>query len=431
MRKTPGMQKRAGVQGPTESARAKAMGHSPGREDDLSVVRSKVGELLDRGDEHRAALERFRPSVAITKRVPVADPSNAGWRDLFISRNETGDVLHSQGNLLAALDSYRASLAIAKRLAATDPGNARWDGLFISYGKIGDVLRSQGNLRAALEKYRASLTMAERLAAADPGSARWHDLSISHEKIGDVLRRQGNVPKALESYRASLLMAERLAVADPGNAGWQRAVSMSHKIGLVLLSQGDLRAALESLRASFVIAQRLPTHPAMRSRFPPYIDLMADLIVDLESRVDREEEAISKGKQSKKSLSHGEIPTKAPRLWRGARKEVVNPKQFVEEVYGRAIEAGMTQVDLKRLDGKLYVAFHNWCKRHGVPPQSVVPSSETDVDRVVAEFGRTPTHAEALAALRTGTPEGLAVWKAYSALAVRRTRGKAKGSALG
>jgi hypothetical protein len=214
-------------------------------------------------------------------------------------------------------------------------------------------------------------------------------------------------------------MAERLAVGDPGNSDRQRVVAMWHKIGVVLYSQGDLQGALESLRAAFAIAQRLPPHPATRSQFRSYIDLFTDVIVDLELRVDREEEAISKGKQSRKTVSRSDIPAKAPRLWGGARKEVVNAKEFVEEVYGRAIQAGMTQKDLRRLDPKLYMAFHKWCGRNGVDPQAILPSSHTDADEVVARLGRRPTRAEAIAALQTGTKEGQEVWRAYEALGRR------------
>ena len=144
---------------------------------------------------------------------------------------------------------------------------------------------------------------------------------------------------------------------------------------------------------------------------------------------------ISNKLRAKSSKDHQTgIPSKALRLWRGGHVERLNAVEFINQVYGPAIDAGMTQVDLRRLDPKLYMAFHKWCGRSGLNPRSIIPASRVDPDGVVAEQGgRRPTRAEALAALRTGTEEGLKLFRAYEALGRRerkygskRPRAKAK-----
>jgi hypothetical protein len=125
-------------------------------------------------------------------------------------------------------------------------------------------------------------------------------------------------------------------------------------------------------------------------------------------------------------------PTNPPRLWRNAHLEKMNAKDFILEVYSDAIMAGMTQADLKRVDPKLYTAFHNWCSHQGFDPQSVLPSSQIEADTIVAKHGgRRPTRSEAIAALRTGTREGLELFKAYEALGRRERKRAPKKANLG
>ncbi len=120
-------------------------------------------------------------------------------------------------------------------------------------------------------------------------------------------------------------------------------------------------------------------------------------------------------------ISTAEIPARPPRRWRGKNEEL-NAKEFVQAVYGDAIRAGMTQADLRRLDRKLYLAFHKWCGRHRIDTRAVLPSSRANPDLVAAQRGGPPSYREALDALRTGTSEGLEVWKAYQSLGRRRRK---------
>jgi hypothetical protein len=238
-----------------------------------------------------------------------------------------------------------------------------------------------------------------------------------------------SMPDLLTEIIASFELKERSfrikALGPRSSLGWgveaafarelkARAADARVRIS-VFVEEAFTEWLLEKERAEYTA----PDGPYSFDIAPP-----ADDALDWTSRENTEERAISDVSHPRgRKFSSGKIPMEAPRLWRGAREEVQNAKEFVEKVYGSAIKAGMTQVDLRRLDAKLYRAFHNWCGQNKVSPQSVLPSSRKNPDAVVARRGRRPTRAEALAALRTGTKEGLDLWKAYEALGRRERKG--------
>ena len=240
---------------------AEADPSNAGWQRDLSVSQEKIGAVLRAQGDLAGALATYRESLEVMRRLAEADRSNAGWqRDLSVSHNKVGDVLRAQGDLAGALAAYRESLELRRRLAEADPSNAGWQrDLSVSQERIGDVLCAQGDLAGALAAYRESLAVSRRLAEADPSNAGWQrDLSVSQEKIGDVLRAQGDLAGAQAAYRESLEVSRRLAEADRSNAGWQRDLSVSQdRIGDVLRAQGDLAGALAAYRESLEVMRGL------------------------------------------------------------------------------------------------------------------------------------------------------------------------------
>jgi tetratricopeptide (TPR) repeat protein len=195
----------------------------------LSVAHDKIGDVLVAQGESSAALASYQTALAISERLSKSDPSYALWQqDLSTWHNKIGNVLQEQGERTAALANYRASLSIRERLAKADPDNAAWQrNLLVAYGYVGEALLAQGERSAALASFQASVAIAERLAKVDPGPQGQRDLAVLHNKIGDVLVAQGERLRALASYQASLNIAERLTEGDPGNAEWQRDMVVS------------------------------------------------------------------------------------------------------------------------------------------------------------------------------------------------------------
>ena len=95
---------------------------------DLAVAHGKVGDILFWKRDLQGALKNFREAAKITNILAAVDPDNLEWqRDLSVSFSKIGDVsfgVGSKESVRAALDSYRKSLEIRKRLAEADPLSA-------------------------------------------------------------------------------------------------------------------------------------------------------------------------------------------------------------------------------------------------------------------------------------------------------------------
>lgn len=223
--------------------------------------------IVDQGDVLRAqgdlagAQAAYRESLAVSRRLAEADPSNAVLqRDLGMSHSKVGNVLRDQGDLVGAQEAYREALAVMRRLAEADPSNAgRQRDFGVSQGKVGDVLHDQGDPDGALEAYRDARVVIRRLVEADPSKALWRrDLGTSQERIGDMLRDQGDPAGALEAYGEALAVRRRLAKSDPSNAVWQRDLSfILTRLAQFHEQQGAQTEALPLAEESLEIDERL------------------------------------------------------------------------------------------------------------------------------------------------------------------------------
>ena len=231
------------------------------RQRDLTVVYEKIGGVLLAHGAVEQALALFRESLRIREQLAAVNPDNALWqRDLSVSHEKIGDILLAQAKPDDALASYRASLAAAESLTARDPANAQFQrDLSVVQEKLADVLADQGAKDEALKYYQSSLAIRMRLAAADPANAGWQrDLAIAYSKIGDVSALRGERDEALRNYQANFAIIEKLARGDPKNAGLQRDLMVSHnRIGDMRWAKGERAEALSSYRAALVIGERL------------------------------------------------------------------------------------------------------------------------------------------------------------------------------
>ena len=156
--------------------------------------------LRDQGNL-AAALDAYKASLAMPRRLAKADPGNAGWqRDLSRVAQQDRRRAARPGQSAAALEGYNASLAIAERLAKADPGNAGWQrDLSVSHNNDRRRAAGPGHLAAALDVIglaRHPRALPRPTLAMPAGSM---SLALSHGRIGDVLRKQGNLPPALDA----------------------------------------------------------------------------------------------------------------------------------------------------------------------------------------------------------------------------------------
>jgi non-specific serine/threonine protein kinase/serine/threonine-protein kinase len=186
----------------------------------------KAGDILGNpghgnlGDEP-GALKYYDKADAILESLSAAAPSDADVRRRrSVIRERIGYLLEQQGKLSEAEDNYARALAITQSLAAESPGNAGTQrALAAGYARMGKVQSLKMNYGAARENYRKSLDLLESLLAADPSNARArYSLAQVHAMHGDLLRKSGDLEAAKRAYRNTLALFEELARADPKNA---------------------------------------------------------------------------------------------------------------------------------------------------------------------------------------------------------------------
>ena len=108
---------------------------------------------------------------------------------------DRGDLLQAQGDLSGALAAYRESLALSRRLAEADPSNAVWQrDLSVSLTKLAQFFERIGDRAAAHDHAVESLAIDERLSALDPSNAVWQkDVAITRTlvaRLGDSALRK-------------------------------------------------------------------------------------------------------------------------------------------------------------------------------------------------------------------------------------------------
>jgi tetratricopeptide (TPR) repeat protein len=228
---------------------------------DLSLALTRVGDVLLRQGETKAALDSYKEGLGISRQLAEADRGSAlAQRELAVALIKLGDVQLQQGETKAALDSYQESLGVFRQLAAADRRStlARRD-LALCLERVGDVQLRQGKTKETLDTYQESLGIRRELAEADrnlPQAQR--DLSLALERVGDVQLRQGGPKAALTFYQESLGVRRKLARADRHSALAQRDLAVAlNKLGGVQLEQEDTKGALASYQESLGVSRQL------------------------------------------------------------------------------------------------------------------------------------------------------------------------------
>ncbi len=61
------------------------------------------------------------------------------------------------------------------------------------------------------------------------------------------------------------------------------------------------------------------------------------------------------------------------------------PQDFIRRVYGDRLGRGLTQADIRRVDGQLYQALHNWLRKNALTIE--LPTRTEAVDKKLSLFG--------------------------------------------
>lgn len=235
---------------------------------DLAVSLEHIGST--EGAHPEEALKSYEAALAISEKLAAADPANRqGQRELADRLSTLGDFFSSRGEADAALQRYRVSLVIRKRILAAGHApravHRQAQGQVAGVEqRIGDELQELGDPAGALRSYRSSHAILAQLAAADPSSdAAQRELFYSENRIGSALRALGDTAGALRAYQSARLMS---AAAARAGGLWRLLLAVpDENAGDTLSAQGDLAGALNSYRASVAILEQLAAEDGAQS----------------------------------------------------------------------------------------------------------------------------------------------------------------------
>ena len=215
-----------------------------------SIMESKVAKTLLLTGDTEGALERFKESEKLARKVLELDPNQVWARGaVSVAAIDRGDIERDRGKLDEALARYREALAIREVLWDLDQANTWFqDRLAIALERVGDVL-ARKRLWSEAEPYQErSLGLRRQRALAAPADvAAQRELAVSHEKLGNVRADLGQFESGLEHQREALRIREELFEASPDNAEASRDLAVTHfKLGLVFESAASGRIRPET-----------------------------------------------------------------------------------------------------------------------------------------------------------------------------------------
>jgi tetratricopeptide (TPR) repeat protein len=189
----------------------------------LATSQCRMGTLLNRKVEPRAALEALEQCAAARETLARRDPANAMWqRNLMMAYGNIGSTrggpfTTNLGEPRQAALYYGKALAIAERMHEADPENrtAELD-TAAALLRLGSLPPEPGQEAAALERIRRACAILERLRQADPQSVSIaHQLSVAYEYAGHRLMDMHRPSAAMAEFQKSLTVAEQDFQAHP------------------------------------------------------------------------------------------------------------------------------------------------------------------------------------------------------------------------
>ena len=216
---------------------------------ELAFGHSNVGRVLATRNEPQAALAHYRHLVTILEDLVDDQPRKAWQAELASAYLLVGAALEPLGQLREALEQYRASLALVRRLRAEEPENAVWrERLVTSLNYVGTALRWFGDAQGALEHHSESLQLAREMAASDADNARWRFFRAMAEFQLATSPGAKDGGSEDEHLRAALHIVEDLIRQDSTRHGWRiQLAAMRTQRALELARDGEQISAMKEV----------------------------------------------------------------------------------------------------------------------------------------------------------------------------------------
>lgn len=237
---------------------------------DLASAHAKLGSLLRRRGEYRAALPHLEAPITIARRLAARDPGDARAQDRVATALWGLADLHlARGQPDLALPLLREYLGSVERGIRRDPEDVpQQENLAWAHSKLGAAFAALGRYDEALREQRLAEQVLRRLTAKSPASTRQrHDLALVLMETGDVHDDQRSPAEAMASYRDAMAIFRQLEAIDPGQSQWLQGRAVLHdRMASALQRAKRLDDAAAEAAAALELArearQRDPQAPA-------------------------------------------------------------------------------------------------------------------------------------------------------------------------
>ncbi len=175
----------------------------PGRQLNLLMTTSQIGETLvhmGRGDD---AVEAFRSARGLGLDLVSKDPLNADWkRELAVAHANLATTWRDQGRFDASREASEAALELSRELLAGDPTNASYrNDVAADLTAVGVALEGVGDTAAARAKWQQAVKLLEPAVSGLSEASSYYVASLAEAQLRLGHLDQASRPLAILTAR--------------------------------------------------------------------------------------------------------------------------------------------------------------------------------------------------------------------------------------
>jgi serine/threonine protein kinase/tetratricopeptide (TPR) repeat protein len=238
---------------------------------DLSFALSRCGQVNYELDELRTALSNFGTALEYARAAAAAvNPQNTdSKRTLADCHDKVGEVLLKSGDFRAALDHFTEALPLREAVASAEPDNRlALAGVATAHQLLGSVYHRLQKQSEALAHAKKGVELWEQLVAADSRDARaCRGLVQAYKSLSRVHGASGNLTAVGDDFRRALNLTRDLAQAEPDDVMAQTDLAVAYfNLGNNEMHQRNYAEAANLIEKGVALLQALQNQGKLKDR---------------------------------------------------------------------------------------------------------------------------------------------------------------------